>query len=65
MGSLAISALPGIVEEVYDSIAETSRWQGALETICRASDACLATLAVFNTATNLPRFSVACGCFHL
>lgn len=60
-GSLVASALPGIVGAVYDSVADASRWSDTLEAICRASDACLATLAVVDTTTSTPRFSVACG----
>lgn len=60
-GSLTASSLPGIVGAVYDSIADGSRWLATLEAICRAADGCLAALAVLNTATNTPRFSVACG----
>ena len=60
-GALSASAMPGIVGSVYDCVADTARWPGTLEAICRAADARLATLAVLDTVTGQPRFSCACG----
>lgn len=54
-------ALPAVVEAVYDSVADTSRWQQTLEAICRLADGCLGTLAVIDTVDKSARLSVAHG----
>lgn len=60
-GRSAHPALPEVVEAVYDSIADTTRWQQTLEAICRLSEGCLGMLAVVDTVGNSARLSVACG----
>jgi DNA-binding CsgD family transcriptional regulator len=53
--------LPDVVEAIYDSIVDATLWQPTLQSVCHASEGCLAMLAVVDTVTRTPRFSVACG----
>ena len=55
------SALPRIVEAIYDSVADVGRWQSTLESICRLAVGRLAMLAVVDTSSNSARFSICCG----
>ncbi|MER8762676.1 MULTISPECIES: LuxR C-terminal-related transcriptional regulator [unclassified Mesorhizobium] len=61
MSSLAGTALPQVVEAIYDSIADVDRWQATLEAICNLAEGQLAMLAVIDTISSSARFSVSCG----
>jgi DNA-binding CsgD family transcriptional regulator len=61
MDSGSPPVLPDVVEAIYDSIVDATLWQPTLQSVCRASEGCLAMLAVVDTVTRTPRFSVACG----
>jgi len=53
--------LSGVVEGVYDCIAEPTRWVGALGAMCRLAEGCIATLGVVDTAANAARLLVSYG----
>lgn len=55
------AAMPTIVEAIYDSIADTSRWHDTLDRIRERACGHLAALAVVDTARSMSRFSVTCG----
>lgn len=59
--ALSASAMSPIVGAVYDCVIDPARWPSTLDSICRAAQARLATLAVLDTVEQKPRFSVACG----
>ncbi len=60
-GCLSISTVPEMVGTVYDCVTDQARWPDTLDQIRRAARARLATLAVLDTVSKRPRFSVACG----
>lgn len=57
----SVSAVRDLVGPVYDCIADPGRWHETLDGIRHTADARFATLAVLDTVTKRPRFSVACG----
>ena len=59
--SLAQHELSELVGSIYDCIPDESRWENTLDKVRVICDGYLATLAVIDTHTNTPRFSVACG----
>lgn len=54
-------ALPGLVEAIYDSIADVTRWHDTLDGIRQLAEGQLAMLAVVDTIDSAARFSVSCG----
>jgi DNA-binding CsgD family transcriptional regulator/PAS domain-containing protein len=54
-------SITDLVGSLYDCIPDDTRWAGVLDDVRVLCDGYLATLAVVDTHSNTPRFSVACG----
>ena len=50
-----------IVERIYDTVADSTRWRQTLDTLCDLMEARLAVMGVLDTATTQARYTAASG----